>query len=271
MIRATLVALMPLVWFCAAEVLKADESKKLTPAEEFQAIIKAQQQAQEEFRKAYDAAKTDEERQRVMKELGTKSSVNSHYFADKFLALIRTYPKDPATLDAFRRMLAGMGYNPQTSEAAKLVISNWIKDERLADVCKTLVYYSSDAGDSLLRTAIAKSPHRTVQGYARLSLGLSLKARADRMANLRPADREPYEQEAEQLLQQVIDKYADLKAATKYSTTLGRAAEVELFELQHLGVGKVAPDIEGEDLDGKAMKLRDYRGKIVLLDFWGSW
>lgn len=35
--------------------------------------------------------------------------------------------------------------------------------------------------------------------------------------------------------------------------------------------GKVAPDISGVDLDGVAFKLSDYRGKIILLDFWGDW
>jgi peroxiredoxin len=47
----------------------------------------------------------------------------------------------------------------------------------------------------------------------------------------------------------------------------GRAG-AELFAIRHLGVGKVAPDIEGEDQDGKRFKLSDYRGKVVLLDFW---
>lgn len=35
--------------------------------------------------------------------------------------------------------------------------------------------------------------------------------------------------------------------------------------------GKIAPDIEGVDLDGVAFKLSDYKGKIILLDFWGDW
>jgi len=38
-----------------------------------------------------------------------------------------------------------------------------------------------------------------------------------------------------------------------------------------LEVGKIVPEIEGEDLDGKEFKLSDYRGKVVLLDFWGNW
>lgn len=35
--------------------------------------------------------------------------------------------------------------------------------------------------------------------------------------------------------------------------------------------GNVAKEIEGEDIDGKKFKLSDYRGKVVLLDFWGNW
>jgi len=36
-------------------------------------------------------------------------------------------------------------------------------------------------------------------------------------------------------------------------------------------IGKPAPEISGEDLDGQQFKLSDYRGKVVLLDFWGNW
>jgi len=36
-------------------------------------------------------------------------------------------------------------------------------------------------------------------------------------------------------------------------------------------VGNLAPDVVGEDIDGKPIRLSDYRGKVVLLDFWGTW
>jgi hypothetical protein len=36
-------------------------------------------------------------------------------------------------------------------------------------------------------------------------------------------------------------------------------------------VGQTAPEITGEDLDGVSFQLSDYRGKVVLLDFWGDW
>jgi thiol-disulfide isomerase/thioredoxin len=32
-----------------------------------------------------------------------------------------------------------------------------------------------------------------------------------------------------------------------------------------------APDIEGMDANGKRFRLSDYKGKVVLLDFWASW
>src|SRR6266498_2799960 len=36
-------------------------------------------------------------------------------------------------------------------------------------------------------------------------------------------------------------------------------------------VGNLAPDIDAEDVNGRRIKLSDYRGKVVFLDFWGDW
>lgn len=35
--------------------------------------------------------------------------------------------------------------------------------------------------------------------------------------------------------------------------------------------GMTAPEIDGEDLEGACFRLSDYRGQVVLLDFWGFW
>jgi hypothetical protein len=77
-----------------------------------------------------------------------------------------------------------------------------------------------------------------------------------------------WERKAEELLDRVLEQYADFPYLDE---TLGSAARRELFELRHLGVGRTAPEIEGEDLDGKKFKLSDYRGKVVVLDFGGYW
>ncbi len=49
-------------------------------------------------------------------------------------------------------------------------------------------------------------------------------------------------------------------------------AKDKLDALRHpILVSKPAPEIEAEDIDGKKFKLSDYRGKVILLDFWGNW
>ena len=43
------------------------------------------------------------------------------------------------------------------------------------------------------------------------------------------------------------------------------------FALEHLTVGRTAMGIEGGDPDGRKFELSDYRGRVVVLDFWGDW
>jgi hypothetical protein len=89
-----------------------------------------------------------------------------------------------------------------------------------------------------------------------------------RYAELKKSDPAAIEAEAGKLLDQVVKDFADVKGSR---STLGEAATGDLHELRDLVVGKPAPEIEGEDLMGAKLKLSDYRGKVVLLDFWGNW
>ncbi|MGA2679248.1 MAG: LamG-like jellyroll fold domain-containing protein [Sedimentisphaerales bacterium] len=47
--------------------------------------------------------------------------------------------------------------------------------------------------------------------------------------------------------------------------------EVVLKPAVNLKVGDAAPDFRVKTLDGKSLKLSDFRGKYVLLDFWATW
>ncbi len=95
--------------------------------------------------------------------------------------------------------------------------------------------------------------------------------------------------EAEQLLERVRREFADVRQPqfliegpgcvqlSRYTSpdartkTYGALAEAALFELRHLAVGKPAPEIEGEDVDGRRFKLSDHRGKVIVLTFSGNW
>ncbi len=65
-----------------------------------------------------------------------------------------------------------------------------------------------------------------------------------------------------------VEKYPKVRT---YKGELSELAGREKFKIEHLSVGGVAPEIIGEDITGKPMKLSDYKGKVVLLDFWGDW
>ena len=81
--------------------------------------------------------------------------------------------------------------------------------------------------------------------------------------------------EAKRQLEDVVANYADCRdlrpRGNNEQPLLKTEAEKELFELLHLSLGKVAPDIAAEGIDGKKFKLSDSRGKITVLSFWASW
>lgn len=55
------------------------------------------------------------------------------------------------------------------------------------------------------------------------------------------------------------------------NTPEGKAFQEELTRIRNLTVGNDAPDFEVQDMDGKMVRLSDFKGKTVLLDFWASW
>jgi hypothetical protein len=71
------------------------------------------------------------------------------------------------------------------------------------------------------------------------------------------------------VLKQIRDDYGAEK--TFEGQPFAEAIAGDLFQLEKLRIGMVAPDIAANDLDGVPFKLSDYRGKVVVLDFWGNW
>jgi AhpC/TSA family len=144
-----------------------------------------------------------------------------------------------------------------------------VPPERLSQLFMTLARSHSKANETVLRTLLEKDERKDVQGTACLALGQMLKSQADETASKDAAASEKMRKESETLLERAADKYADVKLVA-YGTTVGKKAKSELFEIKHLSIGREAPDVEGEDQDGKKFKLSDYRGKVILLDFWSE-
>ncbi|SMC71304.1 TlpA disulfide reductase family protein [Pedobacter nyackensis] len=79
---------------------------------------------------------------------------------------------------------------------------------------------------------------------------------------------------------ETMDLDADLKgteagfnkfSATVRATDLGTSITKEIEAAKKTGVGQMAMDFTQNDVNDKPVKLSDFRGKYVLLDFWASW
>ena len=71
-------------------------------------------------------------------------------------------------------------------------------------------------------------------------------------------------------LAEVEKMYESLTPRIK-NAYLGRKLKTSIDNIKKTSVGSIAPDFTLQAPDGKSISLSDYRGKIVLLDFWASW
>jgi hypothetical protein len=238
-----------------------DQGQPPTPAEQFKALEKEYQDALQAFQKEYGEAKTDDERQKIAQEKYPQPDK----FAPKFLALAEENPKDAAALDALLWVVtrsSGLeAKDDPRSKALVILARDYLQSEKIGQVCQTLSYGSDKESETLLRALLEKNPHKAVQGQACLALAQHLNRRL-------AAQKAQASKEVEELFERAAEKYGDVK--TQFFGSVGDKAKSELFEIRFLAVGKIAPDIEGQDQDGKKFKLSDYKGKVVLLDFWSQ-
>ncbi len=227
-------------------------AQEKTPAEQYQSLVKEMQKEQQEFIKAYTKA-TAEERKKLEYPRPQK-------YATRMMELAEKNPKDPVAIDALAWVVQNTGgQGPEGKKALAILLRDHLNSKQLGPICQNLRYSDPNA-EKDLRTILEKNPHREVQAQACFALGQYLKEKAQRSKTSTA--------EAEQLFERVVKEFPDVEV---FRCKLESLAKGELFELRNLAIGKVAPDIEGEDIDGQKFKLSDYRGKVVLLDFWGNW
>jgi hypothetical protein len=267
------------------------DKKDLTPAQEVEKLTADYSKAQQDFYEKYGKAKTDEERAKLADEAMPKPGP----VAERLLELAEKNPADkgvnPKALDWVVRN-AGFGGDAakQKDRALDLLARDHAADDRVGDLCLALARTPSAAAEKFMRAVAEKNPKDEAKGKATLALGQYLKYTAESVREMKKdpevakrveamagketadklasADPDQMEKEAEKQLQTAADKYADVAV---YNSTVGAFAKGELFEVKNLQIGMVAPEIEGEDLNGKPLKLSDYHGKVVVLDFWGNW
>jgi thiol-disulfide isomerase/thioredoxin len=170
---------------------------------------------------------------------------------------------------------------PAGTQAMELATQFYAADPKVGKIIAWVGYYTPDAkADSypaainLIQNVADKNPDRTARGQAVIALAWQAKRKFSVAEYKKTSDVDSLAIEAEKAFALVVKDYADcprLRNALSGQRTLGQEAEQELFELQNLRIGKMAPDIEAKDLDGASFKLTDYRGRVTVLAFWASW
>ena len=229
----------------------------------------------------------------------------------RILEVVRRAPNSPAAFELIQWVvtngrISARSLRPYGLQAVEILRNGYTNYPNLGRVCRALAFAGDPSNQptmEFLQIVSTGNPNRAARGSATFALARLTKTKAEGLAflesfppniytNLYPNVTEAsadYEQasknggskavfqRAEQLFETIQKKYADCSnfesgpGLRQPKPTLGEQAGVELYECQHLVPGKIAPELEGEDLDGHKFKLSDYRGKVVILSFWASW
>jgi hypothetical protein len=202
-------------------------------------------------------------RERVEK-APTKGLETYNEFKPLYAAFASKHAGKEEALAAKLWLLQNVGFMREKgrAEAIKLVdeiLAEYPKSKQLAQIVEWPYYFSPKKFESVLESMRDNSPHDEVKGVALVGL-----------ARLALRNGSAGKAKCKELLTAAKEKYASIPFKT---TTCGRMADalLNVHAPSDLEIGKKAPDIEGPDADGKTIKLSDFKGKVVVLDFWGDW
>lgn len=190
-------------------------------------------------------------------------------FGTKAIATVKANPKSPSAL---KLLTMAMQTNPKEADnAIALIRKQYVTDPQIGTICPALVYSDSPAAEDCLKEIAAKNPNKDAKAIATQSLGNRLLSRFSVYAQkpVPEAEREATVKRAEGYFNAVIAMYPDNPKSP--IALQAQKALIGLGNVLKLQVGKTAPEIAGEDIDGVQFKLSDYRGRVIMLDFWGNW
>jgi hypothetical protein len=235
----------------------APQEQAATPDEKLDGIVERMQAQREAASEEYQAATTDEERDAALRK----------WQGREFLAEFRALAEEVRGTDAAARAwMWVLQLDPEDAQESIRIVERMLEDHMESEVLSELAGYLGYATDALgerpvteaLRAMIDGSPHAVVQAGALFSLGTILLA----------GKGDERRAEGRKLLERIVAEFPGVDSGRG---TFGVRATAYLFELDHLQIGMPAPDFETVDENGVKWKLSDYRGKVVVVDFWGFW
>jgi len=151
---------------------------------------------------------------------------------------------------------------PLFGSALERLLADHLHSPLLPLVMQDMVYgapgWCAPRAAEALRTILAGNDDAGVQafGMGQLALLVGLDARFGEAGRA----------EALGILDRVVERFGDGDFLGMDAAEFATGAR---YEIEHLRVGDVAPDFTTSDQDGVEFHLSDYRGRVVVLDFWG--
>ena len=230
---------------------------------EYQEALKAYMAGADEFaEKIFELAKEEPESRYLQTLTQSLLRTNNQKIRNQTTELLLGMAKDdPESKTSFNNVMTvmQMGSPKLKKQAKELLETHYMKTEMMGDYAMSLTRSRpTDENVEMLRKLISDSEHKNVQGAATYALAKML------------SKGEETREEGLKLLRTIPEKFADVKVYGG-RRELAKMVAGEIFEAENLQIGMMVPDISGEDVDGVEFKLSDYKGKVVVIDFWGDW
>lgn len=226
--------------FDAAMKAYRAERKKVSDTPEYKAAVKAR------------------DRQKVTSLMRSVPPFENQKFVDLATAAAKKYANTEGAVNYLSWLVASSRDSAVAKESLTALIGH-AASSQVKDLVERGEYLprmaSKDAAAQFLEAVIEKNPDTGIKAQAMFATATTIKG--DKGAS----------DEAKAKAEAMLESAASLASGT----LLEKRILAPKFQAERLQIGMEVPDIVGKDLDGVDFKLSDYRGKVVVLDFWGDW
>ena len=262
------------------------EDKDAQVREEAREVVSHYLKAFDEYVKALRQSKTPEQRNKAddKRPKPVPDAARLVSWADR-------NPKDPVAADLLATVVRHGRFTADAQKAANLLSRNHLDlhGVQFMEAAAQVMLWPMPVAEEWLRAYLDKSPNRQTRAIACLQLALYKKWLLERAIQemdadwierleknfgkgstdyLKKLDSDRLSEDAISLLDRLIGEFADVEWS---GTRLADIARQHHFQLSKLAIGKAAPEIEADDLDGAPFRLTQHRGKVVVLMFWATW
>ncbi len=219
-----------------------------------------------------DAQQSWFEKMRALKEGEAEPAEPSPTFVPQFRAYAEKHAGKPEAIPALAWLAQTARPDPATSQPATDAtwavqrLGDYAASPALKDALPGLRYVVYSLGSELVVPLFEKirqeNPDPDVKAAATFNLAFTIWTGGP--GSPEEAEKQgPQKKRAGELFRALVKDYPDADVVAD--------AQGFLYELDHLQVGMPAPEIAGSDANEKELKLSQFKGRVVVLDFWGFW